>query len=389
MAICKRNNCKYSVGQLPAERELRLCSEHYQRRLSNAAKRDIKQGFICQYPPCGISLANTRNYRYCCLEHRNKARRLVDDDAIVNLVKHSYWINVESLIKNNPLGLKSINSPNDIADLIRLYLCKAAHQKAYNTIDGSRVTDSHGAPLKRLIPWLELELCHIYPNSKGGSNTLHNIIIAPALINRKMKDSVPVCTSGGVFRGIKAVGTPMPIKSTLLKALTDQYGALEVQQALSPVKNVNFVAPGVLRRLFGTNIYAHPPMLKLLREEVSRLNLSDLLESIDHITKSPCLSAGPANELFAVAAFHAMLNGDKDHFLHVFSGLRKDIMAQTKYNLSLTYFYYQNILNQYMTHYFNLNLNIQKACNVFYNSFFTVPPLDNHGALVIPSQGGF
>ncbi|CNG42170.1 HNH endonuclease [Yersinia intermedia] len=385
MAICKRNDCKYSVGQFPAERELRLCSEHYQRRLSYAAKRDIKQGLTCQYPPCGISLSNTRNHRYCCNEHRNKSRRLIDDDAIVNLVKHSYWINVESLLKNNPLGIGSIKSPNDIVDLIRLYQRKAAHQKAYNTINGLRITDSYGVPLKRLIPWFELELCHIYPNSKGGSNTLNNIIIAPALINRKMKDSVPVCTSGGVFRGIKAVDVPIPIKYTLLKALTDQYGALEVQQALSPVKHVNFLAPDVLRRLFGTNIYAHPPMLKLLKEEVSRLNLWDLLESIDHITKSPWLSAGPANELFAVAAFHAMLNGDADKFLEIFSGLREDMNVRARDQKTLIYADYQNILDQYMVRYFNLDLHDQEACNIFYNSFFTVKPLDKRGILVTPS----
>ena len=69
MAICKRNNCKALVGQLPDERKLRLCSDHYQRKLFNANRRVIKQGLTCQYPPCGNSLSNTRNHRYCCNEH--------------------------------------------------------------------------------------------------------------------------------------------------------------------------------------------------------------------------------------------------------------------------------------------------------------------------------
>lgn len=385
MAICKRNNCRCLVGELPAERNLRLCSEHFQGRFFNVVKRGLKKGLVCQYSPCGNSLANTRNQRYCCLDHRNKARRLIDDDAIVNLVKHSYWVNVESLLKNNPLGLGSINSPNDIADLIRLYMRKASHQKAYNTINGVRITDSSGAPIKRLIPWLDLELCHIYPNSKGGSNTLENIIIAPALINRKMKDAMPICRSDNAFHGIKAPGTALPVKSTLLKAITEQYGQLEVQQALSPVKQVTFVAPGVLRRLFGTNIYAHPPMLKLLKEEVMRLGEWDLWESINHIESNPWLSAGPANELFAVAIFHAMLTGDADDLIMVFSGLIADIKERARNKETLFHFYYQNRLDQYMLRYFDLDLHDQEACNRFYNCFFTVPPIDNQGALVIPS----
>lgn len=176
MAICKRNNCNLSIGDLPDERKLRLCPKHYQGKLSNAAKRAQRWGLTCQYPPCGISLSGTRNQRYCCIEHRNKDRRLIDDDAIVSLVKHSYWINVESMLKNNPLGLGSINCPDDIAELIRLYERKAAHQKAYNTINGRRVTDSKGLAIKRLTPWLELELCHIYPNSKGGANITRGFV---------------------------------------------------------------------------------------------------------------------------------------------------------------------------------------------------------------------
>ncbi|MCO7050504.1 hypothetical protein NAG84_11665, partial [Proteus terrae] len=307
MAICKRNNCKALVGQLPDERKLRLCSDHYQRNLLNAHRRVIKQGLTCQYPPCGNSLSNTRNHRYCCNEHRNKAKRLIDDNGIVNLVKHSYWLNVESMLKNNPLGLGSINSPDDITNLIRLYQRKATHQKAYNTINGRRVTGS----IKRLIPWVELELCHIYPNSKGGSNTVGNIIIAPALINKKMKDSVPADNFSEKLSGIKAARPPTPVKSTLLKALIEQYGQIEVQEALSSAKQVTFASAEASYRLFGTNIYTHPPLLKLLKEETWYLGFEQFRDSINHIENSSYISAGPANELFAVASFHAMLNGDK------------------------------------------------------------------------------
>lgn len=386
MAICKRNNCTLSIGELPDERKLRLCPKHYQGKLSNAAKRAQRWGLTCQYPSCGISLSGTRNQRYCCIEHRNKDRRLVDDDAIVSLVKHSYWINVESMLKNNPLGLGSITGPADIAELIRLYERKASHQKAYNTLNGYRVCDSSGGAVKRPIPWLELELCHIYPNSKGGANTTCNIIIAPSLINRMMKDSVPVCITRRTFCGIKAAGSFLPVKSTLLKSLTEQYSQVEVQEALSPVKHITFADPSVSRRLFGIDIYAYPPLLKLLKEESSRLELWDLRESINHIESSHWLFAGPANELFAVAAFHAMLNGDADNLLEIFSVLHEDVMERARQKETLNHAYYQSTLDQYMSHHFRLDLHNHEACFLFYNTFFTVPPLDKHGALIIPHQ---
>ncbi|MDO2406335.1 hypothetical protein [Enterobacter hormaechei] len=384
MAICKRNNCTLSIGELPDERKFRLCSVHYQGKLSNAAKRAQRWNLTCQYPPCGISLSGTRNQRYCCIGHRNKDRRLIDDDAIVSLVKHSYWINVESKLKNNPLGLGSITSPDDIADLIRLYQRKADYQKAYNTLNGQRVIDSQGQVIKRLIPWLELELCHIYPNSKGGANTADNIIIAPALINRMMKDTIPVSKTRGTFSGIKAAGSPLPVKSTLLKALTMQYRQDEIQEALASVKHVTFADLSVPRRLFGTDIYAYPPLLKLLNDQAMRLGLWRLRESINSIESSHWLSAGPANELFAAAAFHAMLNGDKDDLIEVFSSLHEDITERARNKEKLNHDYYQNILERYVSRYFQIDLHNQESCILFYNSFFTVPPLDKHGVLIIP-----
>ncbi|MEB8082097.1 hypothetical protein NGI08_25345 [Klebsiella michiganensis] len=109
------------IGHSPAERILRLCPTHYQGRQLNSARRTERAALICQYPACGISISETRNQFYCCKEHRDKARRLIDDDAIIRLVKHSYWLNVEAMLKNNSLGLGSITGPTDIADLIRLY----------------------------------------------------------------------------------------------------------------------------------------------------------------------------------------------------------------------------------------------------------------------------
>ena len=178
----------------------------------------------------------------------------------------------------------------------------------------------------------------------------------------------------------------MPVKSTLLKSLTEQYSQVEVQEALNPVKHITFADPSVSRRLFGIDIYAYPPLLKLLKEESSRLELWDLRESINHIESSHWLFAGPANELFAVAAFHAMLNGDADNLLEIFSVLHEDVMERARQKETLNHAYYQSTLDQYMSHHFRLDLHNHEACFLFYNTFFTVPPLDKHGALIIPHQ---
>ncbi len=381
MAVCKRNNCMAQIGHSPAERTLRLCPVHYQGRQLNAARRTERAALICQYPACGISISETRNQFYCCKEHRDKARRLIDDDAIIRLVKHSYWLNVEAMLKNNSLGLGSITGPTDIADLIRLYQRKAVHQKTYNMLNGHRVADT----TKRLIPWLDLELCHIYPNSKGGANIARNIIIAPAAINRMMKDFIPCCQSG-VLSGIKAMETPQPVKSTLLKALTDKYGSDAVQEALYGVKHLAFADLSLSRRLFDTDIYAFPPLTRLLKEEALRLNLMSLWETLVCTEVSVWLNAGPANELFAVAAFHALLNGDADHLLEQCYRLVDEIRVKHKRGSQQIYDEFQHILSQYMAKYFHIDTSDHRACNLFYNRFFSVPPVTEDGVCAIPPQ---
>ena len=369
------------IGHSPAERILRLCPVHYQGRQLNAARRTERAALICQYPACGISISETRNQFYCCKEHRDKARRLIDDDAIIRLVKHSYWLNVEAMLKNNSLGLGSITGPTDIAALIRLYQRKAIHQKTYNMLNGHRVADT----TKRLIPWLDLELCHIYPNSKGGANIARNIIIAPAAINRMMKDFIPCCQSG-VLSGIKAMETPQPVKSTLLKALTDKYGSDAVQEALYGVKHLAFADLSLSRRLFDTDIYAFPPLTRLLKEEALRLNLMSLWETLVCTEVSVWLNAGPANELFAVAAFHALLNGDADHLLEQCYRLVDEIRVKHKRGSQQIYDEFQHILSQYMAKYFHIDTSDHRACNLFYNRFFSVPPVTEDGVCAIPPQ---
>jgi|GEM_PF-2502248 len=71
---------------------------------------------ICHYKGCNKSLSDSRNKRFCSNECRHKAHRIIDDDNIIKLVKHSWWLNIESMLKNNPGGLGSINDPGDVVD---------------------------------------------------------------------------------------------------------------------------------------------------------------------------------------------------------------------------------------------------------------------------------
>ncbi len=200
-----------------------------------------------------------------------------------------------------------------------------------------------------------------------------------------MKDFIPCCQSG-VLSGIKAMETPQPVKSTLLKALTDKYGSDAVQEALYGVKHLAFADLSLSRRLFDTDIYAFPPLTRLLKEEALRLNLMSLWETLVCTEVSVWLNAGPANELFAVAAFHALLNGDADHLLEQCYRLVDEIRVKHKRGSQQIYDEFQHILSQYMAKYFHIDTSDHRACNLFYNRFFSVPPVTEDGVCAIPPQ---
>lgn len=54
-------------------------------------------------------------------------RTLKDSDK-TEIHNHSYWLNTEGFIKNNPLQLNSINGLEDIANIISLYRIKSRLQ---------------------------------------------------------------------------------------------------------------------------------------------------------------------------------------------------------------------------------------------------------------------
>lgn len=393
MAVCKRDNCTNNIGNSNGERKLRLCHEHYEGRNNNAIKRKERKQSICQYKGCRKSMADSRNKRFCSNECRHKAHRIIDDDNIVKLVTHSWWLRIESMLKNNPCGLGSIHGPADIARMMELYGTKAVHQKAYNVLYGEWVLGDDGEPIKRLRPWLELEISHRYPNARGGENTAMNLLIAPSRVNRMLKDSVPHFEPGGQFNGIQATQQERPVEKTLLKALSEQYETEPVQEALWSVKHVHFADMMKRHALTSINTFDHPPLQGLLLSELVRLQLIELKDGVtvlsEHLRMASC---GIDNELLAVACFHALLKGDADGFLKKLSllssyladnqtipdGMQKDGL----------YPWYTCQLHQYMRYYFELDMSSTEDRIAFYNSFFTVAPYDKEGKPIVISAFG-
>ncbi|MGV4094401.1 hypothetical protein ACV8S3_23045 [Citrobacter freundii] len=386
MSICKRDNCSNHIGDIFEARKLRLCAKHFEGRALKAGKRELRKLAKCQY--CGKSIANTRNKIFCSNECRHKGHRVIDDDFIIKLTKHSWWLSVESMLKNNPYGLGSINDPNDIVDLLSLYRIKAAHQKAYNVLNNEWVLNSDGQPISHLRPWLELEVSHRYPNSKGGSNRTKNLLIAPKLINRMLKDTLPLYTRADEFSGLQAAQIGEPVKTTLLKELTVRYGCESVQTAINRIRFISFVDIKKPRRLFGVDTIARPPLEKLFQVESLRLGLYKLRDAVTALAwHLNMMSGGIDNELLAIACFHALLKGDSEHFLAElqplpeYLGSKKEIPDEMKkYGV---YGWYTNKLHQYMKRYFGLDMNCLEDRIDFYNSFFTVPALNKEGSHII------
>ncbi|WP_333012664.1 hypothetical protein [Kluyvera sichuanensis] len=346
----------------------------------------------CHYKNCHKNLSDSRNKRFCSNECRHKAHRIIDDDNIVKLVKHSWWLNIESMLKNNPCGLGSINDPDDVADVLQLYRIKSCHQRAYNVLYGKWVMGDDGLPLSRLRPWLELEVSHLYPNSKGGANISKNLLIAPKSINRMLKDTIPRYIPTGEFSGVIATNHEEPVKTTLFKELIARYGADTVQNALKRLRKLNFVDIEKPRRLISINTFASPPLEKLLKEETLRLRHFRLREAITALAFHLSMeSGGIDNELLAVASFHALLKGDSDNFLKdlkLLSGyLEKTETIPDYMRESGVYGWYTSRLHKYMKHYFGLDMTSLEECVNFYNKFFTVPVLGKEGGHIISPNG--
>lgn len=374
MSICKRDNCNSVMGRSDDERKHRLCPKHFYGKIDKIKKREEKSTATCDY--CDISIAQSRNNKFCSVNCRNRARRIIDDNDIVILHNHSWWISLEAMLKANPVGLGSITGLNDICEMMGLYFMKSHYQHPYNMINGDFVIDEHGERIKRYIHGFPLELSHRYPNSKGGANTAKNILIAPGLINRMVKDNVPFYEEGNPYNGVKAHGSNYKISKTLLKALVEKFGKTAVKEALWSVKRMPFADISRPKNL--TLNVTSQPLSGLLLAELSRLNLGELRAAVKAISESSRICTDFLDaEFLAASCFHALLTGDKDGFLDELMQL--DVACRNAHestDIGGRINSFASTHSRYMKKYFHVNMRSERERKKLYNRFFTNPPLD-------------
>lgn len=366
MAKCERSNCDKLIRCRTSVGRQRLCEYHYQTLLRNKQHKLIKQNSVCLH--CGISLENSRNSKYCCIRHRQYASRKL----LNQLLTHSYWYRVESLIERSPLILASVTAPKDIADLIRLYQNKARHQRSYMlSIDDGR----------KPIPFFPLELAHRYPVSKGGANTALNIIITPSIINRIVSDRIPAQNQG--FPGTKAIGKCLPLDGSLYDSLVKLFGSLEVTEQLGVIKLKQFHG-NTPRPISFQGIDRGLPLLTLLIEELYRLDLDEWGELFMSLKRTYERLMPFMLELIAALGFYAILTGDKDRFLarlrrfndwflsectHLRHPFRRGGLESFEDILLL-------ILNKYLSKFFAIKSSNLNSVVAFYNKLFSVNVLE-------------
>lgn len=377
MPICKRDKCSNEVGYSFEEKKKRICHEHYQRWLHNKERRRIKKKSKCEY--CKRTLENLRGSRFCSREHKRLYSRIINDDYIVKLVSYSYWKYIERFIKRNPFGLGSIEGPNDVVDTFLLYRDKARFQRSYNVIKDEIIVDKDGRPVRKLVPWIYLDICHIYPNSLGGCNNAKNEIIAPTLINKKLHDKLPMHQHGRPYGGGRSEHDSIIIKEGgLLRALVNRYGKEDVMASfrrIGPLKHLDYkenIYHTLPNRVF-------LPLMNLLRKECQRLSYNTLAEKLNELVRE--FNCYPKNiELFAVVCFYAILTGDRDgligrverfkfRWLSIKKHVDGNILSEHYHHLSIKY--YHILLERYLMSYFSIDLNDNDETTNFYNEFFS------------------
>jgi len=266
----------------------------------------------------------------------------------------------------NPLVLGSITGPEDIVDFHHLYQIKACHQRSYAIPS----YEGYQGMLKP-VAMLCVEICHLYPNGKGGANIAENFFIAPELLNRRNRDMIPY--QGNGFGGIKAEGQYIPFNGSPYDGLVECFGPVAVNDALANITPVKRFHGNVVREIEFSGIEPLLPLFTLLYEELWRLGHSNIAECLLEIRQ--LYSYYPLYlELLAIIGFHAVLSGDPDRFMallcRVFNkyfGHTSRISSPHKQCAGLMYL----LLRKYLRRYFSVEIGSKEAVVAFYNKFYS------------------
>lgn len=377
MPQCDRSNCKNNIVRRTAAGNVGLCEKHYQTFLSNQQNKSMRLLITCQY--CGKSLAETRNKKYCNLICRQRGSRKLHSDSIESILSSSYWQYIERTIKRNPLLLGSLTAPEDIVDYYDLYLKKARHQRSYALPPYEGWTG-----ILKPVAFIPLDICHQYPNSKGGANTSQNLIIAPERINRKNNDAIPYQFNG--FPGIKSQGAVVPFEGSLFNGLVEQYTPLSIYGAMSKTTPAKRFRGNVPRAIEFKGIERELPLFTLLHGELRRLGHLKLAECLGDIKKlHPYYPL--YLEFLAILGFHAVLSGDPEHILvriqRIFNAFFSPPHKGRAHYWKDCHKRYCNVMycfiRKSLLRSFGIKLDNKVDVVNFYNSFFSVKVIDIAG----------
>ncbi|HBZ8756821.1 TPA: hypothetical protein MNM61_003777 [Citrobacter freundii] len=273
---------------------------------------------------------------------------------------------INSTYIRNPFILGSITGPEDVVDFHQLYQIKARHQRSY----AIPAYEGYQGKLK-LVALLCIEICHMYPNGKGGANIADNLIIAPELINRRNRDVIPY--QGHGFDGIKSAGECIPFNGSLYDGLAEQYGVLRVNEELRRITPVRRFHGNVPREIVFGGIEQQLPLFTLLHGELWRLGhhrISECLGEIRQLFPEYPLYL----ELLAIVGFHAVLSGDPDRIMALLCRVFNKCFDATsllrephKQCIDLMY----RLLRKYLRRYFNVEIDSREAVVTFYNGFYS------------------
>ncbi|EJO6495061.1 TPA: hypothetical protein ACTV4G_003655 [Citrobacter freundii] len=364
MAQCDRSNCKKDIIRRTSAGDAGLCDEHHQTFLFNEQNKERRLLLICQC--CDCSLADTRNEKYCSTKCRQKGSRKINSDSFFSILSSSYWTHIYNTFIRNPLVLGSITGLDDVVDFHQLYQIKSRHQRSYAIPS----YEGYQGNLK-LVALLCIEICHMYPNGKGGENIADNLIIAPELINRRNRDVAPF--QGHGFGGIKSTGEYIPLRGSLYDGLVERFGSDAVNDALSKITPVKRFYGNAVREIEFSGLDQSLPLFTLLHEELWRLGYRVIAECLGELRQ--LYPYYPLYlELLAILGFHAVLSGDPDRFMTLLRRLFNKYFGQTsrissphKQCAGVMYL----LLRKYLLRYFNVEIENRDAVVAFYNGFYS------------------
>ncbi|MFT2937623.1 hypothetical protein [Enterobacter sp. 03-F-08-SI-ECC] len=364
MTQCDRSNCKKDILRRTSAGDAGLCDDHYQTFLFNEQNKARRLLLVCQ--SCGCSLAETRNEKYCSTKCRQKGSRKINSDSFFSILSSSYWIHIFNTIIRNILALGSIEGPEDIVDFHQLYQIKYRHQRSYAIPS----YDGYQGKLKP-VALLCVQICHMYPNGKGGANVAGNLIIAPEFINRRNSDIIPYQENG--FGGIKSTGEYTPFSGSLYDGLVERFGSDAVNDAFSKITPVKRFYGNAVREIEFSGLDKSLPLFTLLYEELWRLGYKEIAECLGELRQ--LYPYYPLYlELLAILGFHAVLSGDPDRFMTLLCRLFNKYFGQTsrissphKQCAGVMYL----LLRKYLLRYFNVEIENRNALVAFYDGFYS------------------